>query len=134
MKWNCDYFLGVSNYWLIVINIRFCNWILIIFWIVWELFFNGVRRFLMYSIIGSKQHIVSGHINVLSFVLWQKQIDTGTVRRLIVMPSHFLFFLPSFWTWLILLPIMKWVIFLPNVEIIRLGWYFWFSVQMKYII
>ena len=65
---------------------------------------------------GSIWRSVSGwwvhfRIKFLSYVLWHFGIDTGTVRRLVVMAGHFIFCLPCFWTLPIMLAIMEWVIY-----------------------
>ena len=57
---NVIHFIWSLKLLIIIINSNICNWILIIFWIVCRLFFNGVRRFLMHSISGSRKHSVSG--------------------------------------------------------------------------
>ena len=59
----------------------------------------------------------------LSLVLWNFEIETDTVGRLLGRVGHSMFYLPSLWTRPIPLDILKWVVFFPNVDIIKFGWW-----------
>ena len=59
VKLHCDYLSLCFKLFSIIVNSNVCNWILIIFLIIWRFFFNGVSRFCMYISSGIRKHTVS---------------------------------------------------------------------------
>ena len=100
VKWHCDNFLCVSNYWSSSSTAMFA----IEFWLYFKLFgdyfpimsadFSCTASMVLGDIVLVEDKLSFIYI-FLSSMLWQHEIETWNIRRLVVMSGQFMLCLPS---------------------------------------